>query len=207
MCGCNRGAAAVIKGLCRRCWVASIRARRATRLWTPAIHTELRLAYAQPTKTACSAALTQLQTRTGWPRHAFVAEARRLNIVREIRRPWTQAEDRILENALGESSAAQIARRLNRSVESVQARAALLDLSSRVRAGYAIKDLRDILGAPYARVREWIDAGLLGEAKATPTGLRITDESLVRFIRQNISLLDLRRTDQTFLKGILNGSR
>jgi hypothetical protein len=173
-------------------------------VFTPALRTELRLAYAMP-KSARAAAITALQTKTGWPRHVFLLEAKRMDIVTSHRRPWTSEEDSTLAAALGRLCVNEIAKLLRRTHESVKARAERLEMVLRVQSsGYGIADLAKILGVPRHRIHDWIEKGLIGSPDETPDGdIRVTDEALTHFIRHNPTLIDFRLADQTFLKRVL----
>lgn len=173
-------------------------------IFTPALRTELRLAYAQP-KNARASAITVLKRKTGWPRHVFRLEAQRMDLITSPRRPWTEEEDRVLENALGEASIWAIAKRLRRTHESVKARSERLEMSIWPRSGYCIADLSKILGAPRYRVYEWIEKGLFGapEEEIPDGDFRVKDEALTHFIRNNPTLIDFRLADQTFIKRVL----
>jgi hypothetical protein len=173
-------------------------------IFTPALRTELRVAYSlpRPRKIAAIEALVQ---KTQYPRHIFKREASRMALCGESRRPWTAQEDRILHGALGELSIRKIAHKLGRTYESVKARAERLELSGRIRAGYCISDLTQILGVPRYRIHEWIDARLLQVAE-TEGGIRASDAAVMAFIRTHYANLDLRLADQTWLKGALFGA-
>jgi hypothetical protein len=176
-------------------------------IFTPALRTELRLAYAMP-KRKRAEAITALEHKTGWPRHIFRIEAQRLNVITSQRRPWTKGEDSTLAATLGKLSVHAVAKLLGRTHENVKARAERLEMSIRIQSGYCVADLSKILGAPRYRVDEWIEKGLLGIPTETSDGsVRIGDESVRAFIRENAALIDFRLADQTFIKGVLYSSR
>jgi len=176
-------------------------------IFTPALRTELRLAYALPKKARASA-IVALQHKTGWPSHIFRLEAQQLDIVTSHRRPWTKDEDLALASALGRLSLHQLARTLKRTPASVKARAEGLELSRRAESGYNVADLARILGAPHYRVHEWIEKGLLGDSAETPGGeVCVLDDAVMNFIRRNSTLIDFRLANQTFVKRALYGAR
>jgi len=194
-----------MQGVCRHCWAARLGTSKRKYIFTPSLRTELRIAYTLRKK-ARAAAIMALARKTRWPRHIFTVEAQRLGIVTSHRRPWTVDEDRVLELTLGESSVREIAQRLQRTHESVKARAERLEMSIRIRSGYCIADLAIILGVPRYRVHEWIEKGLFGTPTETPgSGIRVTDEAVTNFIRNKAALIDFRLADQTFLEGVLCG--
>jgi hypothetical protein len=175
--------------------------------WTPALRTELRLAYAQPKKQDRGAALDALQRKTGWPRHQFLCEAKRMGLITHPRRLWTREEDRILEASLGELSVHAIAKRLGRTYESVKCRVERLEMSQRVREGFCLNDLTQIFGVPRSRIHEWIEKGLLGQPRTGDcSGIRVADDAVTKFIRENPELISFRLADETFLKAVLYGS-
>lgn len=201
-CQCNRGTV-VSGGTCRSCLAQ--RLGRATRkhFWTPALRTSLRLAYAMK-KRERSEAITELQMKTGWPRHAFKLEAQRLGIVGACRRQWAPAEDQAIAEMLDTATVKQIARKLGRSYASVKARSERLRLSVGIAAsGYRVQDLAQIFGVPRYKVEEWIEMGLFDEAIQPDREPLIEVESVRRFVRKNLRLIDFRLADQAFLKGVL----
>ena len=177
-----------------------------TRLYvfTDELRRELSLAYAMR-KHQRKAALDELVKRLEWPRHTFHCEARRMGLSTGTRRPWTAEEDRVLYLSAGETSIRKLARRLQRSHESVAARAFQLKLSMKLREGYDVPELMRIFGVSRPRVRTWIDKGMLGQPEIVYRGAVVSDEALVKFIRRNAEMLDWRLADQTFLKGVLLG--
>lgn len=176
-------------------------------IFTPALRTELRLAYGM-SKGARTAAITALERKTGWPRHIFRTEAQRLDAITRHRRPWTKDEDSTLTAALGKLSVYAIAKLLGRTHESVKARAERLEMLTRIQSGYCVADLSKILGAPRHKVNEWIEQGLLGTPTETPGGgVLVEDEPLRKFIRENGTLIDFRLADQTVIKEVLYASR
>jgi hypothetical protein len=192
-----------VRGLCRACWGRQVTPFRTQYKFTAEMTAALRAAYKLRGK-AKSAAIADLERKTGWPRATFSREARRLNIA--IVQPiWSKEEDAYLLANIGEISRRAIARTLGRSIHGVSWRAQQLDMSTRIRAGYCLNELMEILGASRPTLMRWIRENLLGPLDATDNGHRISDESLTAFIRQNGALIDFRMADQTFLKGVLFG--
>jgi len=172
--------------------------------WTPELRDELRRAYCR-NKTKLGAALDLLERRTGWPRHGLKYEAIRLGIVTaDHRRAWSAEDLEYLRERLGSASAHQIARRLGRSIASVQSRAEKLEISYRVREGYTMADLARVFGESYCKVRRWIERGLLGPVRVA-NGHRVSDRCLSRFLRRHHGEYDLRRVDQDWYKAMLFG--
>jgi len=174
-------------------------------IWTPAMVEELRRAYALR-RAERSAALNGLQVSSGFPRHVLIDQAGRMGISSERKR-WTPAEDRVIAMEAGEKDIARVAARLGRTRESVKLRAVRLGASIRVRADYSVADLMEIFGEGRRRIREWIERGLLGSPANTNAGVRVRDGALVAFINDHIDVYSFRRADETFVKGVLHGSR
>lgn len=171
--------------------------------FTPELLEELFRAYCG-NKRELSAALDVLQRKTHWPRWAFKLEARRRGwITADHRRPWTREEIERLREMLGTRPVKAIARALGRSPESVEAKAEKLRLSRRVREGYTIEDLAQCFGTYRAKVRHWIERGLLGRPVRNGIAVRVHERSVLRFIREHAAEYDLRRVDQTWFKGMV----
>jgi hypothetical protein len=192
-----------MNGICRSCWANQLGAKRRRYIFTPALNTRLRRAYALP-RTEQHSAIAELQRETTYPRHVFKQQAARLGVGRK-NRPWTEQEIRVLRSAVGEVSIWEIAGRLKRSHGSVKAQAERLALSPRIREGYGVAEMAGILGVPRYRIQEWIEQGLL-TAQKTDSGVRSTDAAVMTFVRENYNLIDFRLADQTWLKGVLFGS-
>lgn len=79
------------------------------------------------------------------------------------RRPWTQAELKIVEHLVGRVSAATIAKRLSRPESSVVNKLKRLETSRRVRDGYTMRDLEQCLGEDHHKTSIWIANGWLRE--------------------------------------------
>lgn len=175
-------------------------------VWTDALRDELRLAYAHR-KNGITAALDKLERRTGWPRHAFTYEARRLGLITaDHRRGWTAAEEEYVRERAGSVSPAAIARSLGRSIESVECKINRLGLSRRISEGhYSMNDLQEVLGESLHKVRRWMDRGLLGKVHEVSGGKRVRTENVMRFLRRHCHEYDLRRVDQLWYKSMLFG--
>ena len=203
MCACQL-AEVVQGGLCRRCWAAQLGQQRRAYVWTPELRDELRSAYSLR-KVQRAAAIDVLGCRTGWPRHAFWQEAIRLGLSRSTKRPWTEQEDKLLIDCIGEMAIGKIASAMGRNAASVAARAKDLSLTRRVRNGYSVVELADTFGAPASRVHSWIARGLFGKPLQAPDGVRVPGSNVLRFVRKYPAEIDFRLADQTLLKGVLFG--
>src|SRR5262249_30952374 len=88
--------------------------------------------------------------------------------------------------------------KLGRSVYSVKARASTLDISLRVVEGYSRQDLCQLLGAGVKEVRTWIQNGWI-----KLQGERITERSVISFLRRHPEEYQLSRVDEAWFKGLL----
>jgi hypothetical protein len=164
--------------------------------FTPELLEALRAAYCG-NKEHVSAAFDHLERKTGWPRSAFKMEAKRRGWAR-CYRPWNQDEIDYLRERLGTDSARLIARRLHRSLESVQAKADSMRLSRRVTDGYSFADLQQVFGEHYNTVRRWVDRGWLGRLRDG----RVSEPAIKTFLRAHPREYSLRRTDEAWFKGM-----
>ncbi len=171
--------------------------------FTPALRAELRDAYSfAGTRKEFSLRLKRLYARTGWPRHAFTIEAKRLGIV-QSRRFWTKEEDEVLAETVGRLSMTAVARKVQRPYESVVARVKVLHLSQRVRTGFSRKDIAELLGVGTQTVQRWMDRGWLGKVHETNNGNRVSEANVRKFIREHHAEYDLRRVDQYLYKAVV----
>ena len=148
---------------------------------------------------------TPLQTRTKWPRHAISNEAIRLKLTA---RRWQKDELALMASRAGEIDADRLARRLGRSARSIRIRAHQLGVSLRVRTDYSIDDIRDIFG------RRAVNSQRLDRAESArqhrPNIIRSTSPAMPRLCilsSPHMTEYSFRKADETFLKGVLNGSK
>jgi hypothetical protein len=177
---------------------------RATRKYhfTPELTEELRAAY-QLTKYPRARAIRKLMARTRWPKHAFQMEAIRLGLVTHHWRAWTVEDLQYLQEAVGRVSTKQMALRLHRSVRAVGAQLDQLRISRRGRReDYCVQDLCEVFGAPQSKVKGWMRRGLFGKIHEVGE-LRVTEQSVMRFVRSCPTEYDLRRVDQVWFKSML----
>ncbi|MBM3774839.1 MAG: hypothetical protein FJW37_06690 [Acidobacteria bacterium] len=166
---------------------------------------DLRRAYDRRNRRHLSRSLDRLVRRTGWPRHAFTAEARRRGWSTQERRPWTERELRYLREHAAGAPLPAIARKLRRPVESVRSKADQLALARRVGDGYTISDLQTVFGVTSEKVRLWLGRGLFGAVHEGRHATWVTSRHVIRFLRKHPSEYDLRRVDQAWYKGMLLG--
>lgn len=203
MCSCGQQAGR--DGRCRRCRLREFGQSRRIYHFTPELRDELRRAYCGK-KGELTAALNRLHRKTGWPRHAFKAEAIRLGLTTfDHRRFWTGEEIDYLREKLGVISVTRIARNLGRTVLSVESKAEKLGISRRVSEGYNMADLQVVFGESAHKVRRWMERGMFGKVHKN-NGKRINEENVVRFLRRYPHEYDLRRVDQEWFKGMVFGT-
>jgi hypothetical protein len=170
----------------------------------------LREAYAMAgDKRGLSARIDALQRRLGVPRASIIDQARREGLTYAVRRQWTAAEDEYLQEASGAVSVRTMARRLARSVHSVEGRVKRLALSRRMAYGYNQAELAAALGVHRTKVQRWMERGLMGKVHmyaAMDSGHRITEASVMEFLRRHPHEYDMRRVDQIWLKAMLFGA-
>ena len=188
-------------GLCRRCRMRAFGLQRRQYHWTPELVAELRKAYTSERKRV-SAAIDRLCRKTNWPRNVFLDEARARGWQDAGRtRPWSQDEELYLRERLGTDSARLLAKRLHRSVRSIQAKANAMQLSLRLRDGYTAVDLVHVFGASRRTVRQWIASGWLGRVRDG----RVTESSVRAFLLAHPSEYSLRAADEIWFKGMVCG--
>jgi len=171
--------------------------------FTPDLLDELRLAYCGG-KTEVSASLDRLVRRTGWPRHAFKAEAARRGWSADYR-PWTPAEVAFIREQAGAMSIKEIARRLKRSHETTTAKVEAVQLVQQTRDGYAPAHLQKLFGfgARPEKVRRWIERGLLGASRTFSPETRVSETDLLQFVERCPAEYDLARVHQDWFKALL----
>lgn len=176
-------------------------------VFTEQLREALRDAYRAADRRTRSARLRRVRgLRPGWPDSAWADEAQRLGLCARRGRRWTAEEDRALLAMAGHSSSARIAARFGRSVGTVKARAAALELSLRMREGFTAADLARCFGVPARRAAMWIERGLLGRVLAgSEANPRVSEVNVRRFIKRHSQEYDLRSVDQTWFCSVAFG--
>ena len=194
------------EGRCKFCRMRQWGLSRRKYTLTPEMIEELRRAYCGR-KPDVTRALDTLQARTGWPRAAFKDAAAREGWTRSkcVSR-WMLDELEQLREMAGRVSVRSIARKLGRTILSVQAEIARLGMSRRPQHGYNITDLAQAFGESREKIQKWMNAGLLGVVHENG-GRRVAEKNVQRFIRVHPAEYDLRRVDQAWYKGLAFGRR
>jgi hypothetical protein len=114
------------------------------------------------------------------------------------RRHWSREEIEVLSETAGTLSKAAIARKLKRSYWSVKAECTRLQISSRLCEGYSRRDVECLLGVGQRSIRKWIAMGWLRVQDG-----RVTEPSIIRFLREHPEEYRLSRVDEAWFKGLL----
>jgi DNA-directed RNA polymerase specialized sigma24 family protein len=203
-CG-NGGASAEGRwaGLCARCRMRALNRGRGR--ITPEIREHLRREYHgdRARRVAVVDYLQRISGRT-LSRAAIQAEASRLGLTHDVRRPWTPEEDEWLREHAGERSIHGMARHLGRSYASVQCRCKRLCLLMRVSSGYNQGELAQAFGVDPSTVARWMRRGLLGKTHGQ-NPVRVMESNVITFVRQYPHEYDLRRVDQVWYKALVFG--
>jgi len=148
--------------------------------------------------------LNRMIRETGLPRWYIKRRASRLGLtMHQDRRPWTIAEEAIVERLVGKVSALTIAKRLKRTEASVVLKIKRMGLSRRVRNGYTMRDLEECLGESHKKIQRWIENGWLrdrlqGTQRNNGNGRdihRFRESAILDFIRRHPEELNLGKVD------------
>jgi hypothetical protein len=151
--------------------------------------------------------LNQMVRMTGLPRWYIKRQAVRLALTMKTdRRPWTEAELKLVEHLVGRVSAATIAKRLHRPESSVVNKLKRLGTSRRVREGYTMRDLEQCLGEDHHKISVWIANGWLrdrlqGTNRHGGNGNdihRIREKDVLHFIKNHPQEINLGKVDQVW---------
>jgi hypothetical protein len=149
--------------------------------------------------------LNRMVRLTGLPRWYIKRQAARLGLTMKMdRRPWTQAELKLVDHLVGRVSAATIAKRLHRPESSVVNKLKRLGTSRRVREGYTMRDLEQCLGEDHHKLSVWIANGWLrdrlqGTNRHGGNGNdihRIRKKDVLHFIKNHPQEINLGKVDQ-----------
>jgi DNA-binding CsgD family transcriptional regulator len=166
--------------------------------WNSELDRQLRTAYQEASgRCDLTQRLSAFQKRTGFTRVVVLARATQLGLSSALKR-WTAEELEMLGELAGTLSKSAIARKLGRSYWSVKAQCSRLSIQSRLTSGYSRADVEYLLGVGARSVRKWIKLGWLRVQDD-----RITETSMVRFLREYPEEYRLSRVDETWYKGLL----
>ena len=142
-------------------------------------------------------------------------QVQKLGIAQDKSPRWTPEEEETLKDMITQYAPITIAKKLHRSLNAVVVKSKRLHCSRRVRDGWFTKmEVCEICGVDHHKVQRWIDAGEL-EAKPHKDGSipqkesgacwEISEENLVKFLRQNASELQGRNVDLFQIVNLLSG--
>jgi hypothetical protein len=111
-----------------------------------------------------SAAVSSVQSLTGWPRSAILRRAHRLGLPTRPsgpRRRWTMVEFRFVIESLNHMSVREIAEEIGRSEKAVWDMVGQRGIPARFQDGYTMRELAEKLHVRRLSVQKWVEAGLL----------------------------------------------
>jgi hypothetical protein len=128
-----------------------------------------------------SAAVSGVQSLTGWPRKAILRRAHKLGLpTRPLgsRRPWTMVEFRFVIESLNHMSVREIAEEIGRSEKAVWDMVGQRGIPARFQDGYTMRELAEKLHVRRLSVQKWVEAGHLHKKRNG----RIDEGSLQSFL-------------------------
>ena len=131
-----------------------------------------------------SAAVSSVQSLTGWPRKAILRRAHKLGLPTRTlgtRRPWTMVEFRFVIESLNHMSVREIAEELGRSEKAVWDMVGQRGIPARFQDGYTMRELAEKLHVRRLSVQKWVEGGLLHRKRNG----RIDEASLQSFLYQH----------------------
>jgi hypothetical protein len=184
---------------------------------TPAIDQEIRNAY-QKQRRGDRHALHAISRKIGWTRSAVCKRGAELGITRAKERPWSTAEEELLER-FGHLAPSGIRRQLaaagfRRSIGAIQIRLTRSRIKQNL-SGYSANSLADALGVDVHKILTWIRRGLLtAERRGTERTQRqggdtwwISDRAVRRFILRAPEEIDLARVEKIWFLDLLTGGK
>jgi len=111
-----------------------------------------------------SAAVSGVQSLTGWPRKAILRRAHKLGLPTRplgARRRWTMVEYRFVIESLNHMSVREIAEQIERSEKAVWDMVGQRGIPARFQDGYTMRELAEKLHMRRLSVQKWVEAGLL----------------------------------------------
>ena len=111
-----------------------------------------------------SAAVSGVQSLTGWPRKAILRRAHKLGLPSRplvSRRRWTMVEYRFAIESLNHMSVREIAEQIERSEKAVWDMVGQRGIPAGFQDGYTMRELAEKLHMRRLSVQKWVEAGLL----------------------------------------------
>ena len=128
-----------------------------------------------------SAAVSGVQSLTGWPRKAILRRAHKLGLPSRplgARRRWTMVEFRFAIESLNHMSVREIAEEIGRSEKAVWDMVGQRGIPARFQDGYTMRELAERLHVRRLSVQKWVEAGHLHRKRNG----RIDEGSLQSFL-------------------------
>lgn len=173
--------------------------------WTPERDAVLRARYDGTVKGRAA----KVAKIFGWPRWVIVKRAATLGLCYPVeRKDWTPGEVDFLMEYAGVRTAHWISLKLGRSETSVVLKFKRMKISRRVRGdGYTLRELVLCFGTDHHVIERWVREGKL---KAFRRGTdrprdpwRVSDELVLRFIKEHPLAFRLDKVDQTWFMGLM----
>jgi len=184
---------------------------------TPIIDAAVRDAYRKQ-RQGSRTALTAVARQIGWSRNAVCKRGAELGITRTKERPWTLAEQDVLEQ-FGHLAPSGIQRKLaakgfQRSIAAIQIKLNRNRIKQNLN-GYSANSLGDALGVNVHKILVWIRRGSL-KAERRGTDRRecqggdtwwITDRAVRRFVLHMPEEIDLGRVEKIWFLDVITGGK
>jgi hypothetical protein len=184
--------------LCRRCRPPEVRQKY---FFTPELDAWIRRVYADNhDRDSLGEGITALAKRMGCPRYIVYNRAARLGIRMFGGDRWTSDEIAYLRNHAGIKSIAAMRRELRRSFTSIKSKMEAMHLSRRITEGYSRAELKELFGISGLLVARWVSKGWI---VADEESDRVTEESVVRFLKTHPEEYSLKRIDEAWFKGLI----
>jgi hypothetical protein len=142
-----------------------------------------------------TAAVSGVQSLTGWPRKVVLRRAHKLGIPSRrsgSRRPWTMVEYRFAIESLNHMSVREIAEEIGRSEKAVWDMVGQRGIPARFQDGYTMRELAEKLHVRRLSVQKWVETGVLHRKRNG----RIDEGSLQSFLYSHPEIFKWPRFDQ-----------
>jgi hypothetical protein len=142
-----------------------------------------------------TAAVSAVQSLTGWPRRAILRRAHKLGLPGRpsgSRRRWTMVEYRFAIESLNHMSVREIAEEIGRSEKAVWDMVGQRGIPARFQDGCTMRELAEKLHVRRLSVQKWVEAGFLHRKRNG----RIDEGSLQSFLYSHPETLKWPRFDQ-----------
>jgi hypothetical protein len=170
--------------------------------WTPEQDDRLRSIYQTSRGRArMMPKLERFACELRWPRHVLLQRAQRLGISKDVKRPWSDAEIRYVDQHAGKMSTKAMADVLGRTYISV---AAKVNLGwYRCERHITLSDIALLFSVTWDRVVQWSEAGWIEPSE----GDWYTARDLHRFMLARPGAFDPRTVDAEFMRGFIRAMR